>query len=217
MYDDYEPEYYNPEDFLEEYEVSLREVIAKAVNTKIKNSLEKLEEYKEKYEKQSDEIRDLKRQINVANTDYEKKLKEALRENRKEIQKELSTGFAVNDSVWYIDSKSTMHTCDKCNGNYNIEVEVLGKKTNVKCPHCDYGRVYTHEYFPKEDTISSLQFYISRTDRNNKNSEVILKTDWGIKVWLDKLDSDMKTESLYKSYEECLKVCEEKNKKSVEN
>ena len=35
--------YYNPEDFLEEYEVSLRDIVTKAVNDKIKNTIEKLQ------------------------------------------------------------------------------------------------------------------------------------------------------------------------------
>jgi len=70
--------YYNPEDFLEEYEVSLRDIVTKAVNDKIKNTIEKLQLEEDENKRLDKEISELKR--GIFNTD---------RLHKEQLEKEL--------------------------------------------------------------------------------------------------------------------------------
>jgi len=211
--DDIEP-YYNPEDFLEEYEVNLRDVITKAVNDKIKNTIEKLQLTEDENKRLSKEIGELKKGIFNSDRLHKEEMKTALKEKAKEVERKLGLGFAVNDVVWYIKNKNTQTTCEKCNGKYDqIEAEVLGKITKVRCPHCSYGKVNHNHYYPEKDTVRSLKFYISRSkeDEYTKNKEAELKETWDIDIFLDKYDSTMKRNSLYKTLEEAQAECDKKN------
>lgn len=209
MYGYYEDEpYYNPEDFLEEYEVSLREIITKAVNDKIKKTIDALEVEKSKNEVLTKEISELKGKLRSADKLHKEELDKALKENSKEIKRKLSCGFAPYDVVYYVKSNSTTTKCEKCDGKGKVTVEVLGKNTKVDCPHCRYGRNYHYAYYPVQDVVSSVYFNYHREDRNKRDGELVLNVE---KIYLDKYDSSMSQESLYRTLEECQKRCNELN------
>lgn len=212
MYDNYGDEsYYEPENFLEQYELGIREILTKAVNDKIGDTVEELKVLKsinEELEKQIKELRS-----NLYNTDkiHKEQLDKALKENTKEVERKLSCGFTPHDVVWYIKSESSHTKCEKCNGKGKVEIEVLGKMTNVNCPYCSSGNVYKHTYFPEKDIISAIYFDFHRADRSNKNSGANLTVR---DIYFDRCDYTKKPEDLYKTLEECQKHCDELNAKS---
>lgn len=212
MYNYYEEPYYNPEDFLEQYEKEIRDILLKGINSKIKDSIENLQLEKERNQKLEEELRELRTNLYTTNQIHKDQLDKALKEKSKEVERKLGLGFAVNDTVYYIKSESKTTKCTKCDGKGKVSVEVLGKLTQVPCPHCSSGNVYQYTYKPISDTIASLKFWISRTDRNNKNSEAILKENWDIDIYLDKYDCTMSRKNLYKTLEECQKECDIRSK-----
>ena len=204
--------YYNPEDFLEEYEVSLRDIVTKAVNDKIKNTIEKLQLEEDENKRLDKEISELKR--GIFNTDrlHKEKLDKALKEKELEIQRKLNCGFVPHDKVWYIESKAKQRKCEQCNGNYNVEVEVFGKKTKASCPHCSYGNITTYTYSVKQDTVSSIYYNYHREDRS-KNYGIVLNVD---KIYLDRYDGQKDSKSLYKTLEDVQTECDIRNAKALE-
>lgn len=211
MYDyDYNEPYFNPEDFLEEYEVSLRDIITKAVNDKIKKTIDELVLVKSQNEILTKEINELRTQNRNIERLHKEELDKALKENTKEIERKLSCGFAPYDVVYYVESESKTTKCEKCGGGGKVAVEVLGKNTKVDCPHCSYGRVYHYTYYPVQDVVSSVYFNYHRADRDKRNGEVVLNVE---KIYLDKNNSSMSQGDLYKTLEECQLKCDELNSK----
>jgi len=208
FYDDEPYPYYDPEEFLEEYEVSLREVITKAVNDKIKKTIDDLETIKIENKGLQDKNRDLNYKINSIENQNKKDLEAALKVKEKEVERRLNVGFAVNDNVYYIKSKSNSTKCSKCNGTGKTEVEVLGKLTKVSCPHCNNGNIYTYTYSPAKDTISSFRYYISREEYRNKTSKSKISS---LEINLDDYDHSTTADNLYKTLEECQVECNKKN------
>lgn len=213
MYYDEEEYYVNPEDYLEQYEVEVREIILKAMNDKIKKTIEELKTERENNKKLEERNQELRTKLYNIEKQSKQQLEVALKEKELETHRKLSTGFAVNDIVYYIKSKSTSTKCEKCNGKGKVEIEVLDKKTEVKCPHCSYGTIYHYTYYPEKDTISSIKFWVRRKDNYDKRSPGILHEKWDIDMWLDRYDNSIRRDNLYKSLEECQKACDEKNKK----
>lgn len=207
MYYDEEP-YYNPEEFLEEYEVNLRDILAEAVNRKIKDTISELSSLKCRNTELEKEIKELKSSLHNTNRIHKEQLDKALKENTKEVERKMSCGITPHDKIWLINSESSHKKCGQCNGKGKVEVEVLGKMTKVNCPHCSNGNVYKSRYFPGEDIVSSIYFDLHREDRNNKNSGTILTVR---DIYLDKYDSSMKPERLYKTLEDCQERCDELN------
>lgn len=211
MYDYFEDEpYYNPEDFLEEYETEIREVILNAVNKKIKDTIEGLTLEKSKNEILTKEVGELKSTLRNIERLHKEELDKALKENTKEVERKLSCGFAPYDVVYYVERESKTTKCEKCGGGGKVAVEVLGKNTKVDCPHCSYGRVYHYTYYPVQDVVSSVYFNYHRADRDKRNGEVVLNVE---KIYLDKNDSSMSQGNLYKTLEECQLKCDELNSK----
>lgn len=211
MYDYFEDEpYYNPEDFLEEYETEIREVILNAVNKKIKDTIEGLTLEKSKNEILTKEVGELKSTLRNIERLHKEELDKALKENTKEVERKLSCGFAPYDVVYYVESESKTTKCEKCGGGGKVAVEVLGKNTKVDCPHCSYGRVYHYTYYPVQDVVSSVYFNYHRADRDKRNGEVVLNVE---EIYLDKNDSSMSQGNLYKTLEECQLKCDELNSK----
>lgn len=208
--DDYE-QYYNPEDFLEEYEVQLRDLIVNATNNKIKNTIEELKSEKENNKKLEQELKELRSNLHNTNRIHKEQLDKALIEKQKEVEEKLSCGFVPHDTVWYIKSKSTQTVCEKCNGQYKIKVDVLGKEKEVDCPYCSYGKVTHFTYYPVKDIVSSIYIYFNRIDKNKKNSGIQLNVK---EIYLDKYDYTMNINNLYKTEEECQTECDKKNKES---
>jgi len=207
-YDD-EP-YYNPEDFLEEYEVNLREIITKAVNEKIKKTIEDLVLEKSRNEVLTKERNEFRTANRNSEQTYKKEFEKALKENTKEVEKKLSCGFTPHDDVWYIKSDCIYSKCEVCGGNYKVKVNVLGKEKEVDCPHCSYGKVNHYNYYPKQDIVSSVYFNYHRKDRNRKDSGLVLNVE---KIYLDKYDSSMSQDNLYHTLEECQAACDKRNNK----
>lgn len=211
MYDYFEDEpYYNPEDFLEEYETEIREVILNAVNKKIKDTIEGLTLEKSKNEILTKEVGELKSTLRNIERLHKEELDKALKENTKEVERKLSCGFAPYDVVYYVESESKTTKCEKCGGGGKVAVEVLGKNTKVDCPHCSYGRVYHYTYYPVQDVVSSVYFNYHRADRDKRNGEVVLNVK---EIYLDKNGSSMSQGNLYKTLEECQLKCDELNSK----
>ena len=209
--DDREP-YYNQEDFLEEYEINLRDIITKAVNDKIKNTIEKLQSLEDENKSLSKEVGELRRNAYSTERLHKEQLEKALKEKELEVQKKLSSGFIPHDKVWYIETKAKQTKCEQCNGNYNVEVEVLGKMTKASCPHCSYGNITTYTYSVKQDTVSSIYYNYHREDRN-KNHGIILNVD---KIYLDRYDGQKDSKSLYKTLEDVQTECDIRNAKALE-
>jgi hypothetical protein len=210
MYDYYEDEpYYNPEDFLEEYEVNLREIITKAVNDKIRKTIDELTLVKSQNEILTKEKNELKNQNRNIERVHKEELDKALKENTKEVERKLSCGFIPYDVIYYVKSDSKITKCEKCDGKGKVTVEVLGKNTKVDCPHCSYGNIYHYNYYPVQDIVSSVYFNYHRIDRNKRDGELVLKVE---KIYLDKYDSSMSQESIYRTLEECQLRCDELNK-----
>lgn len=204
-YDDYE-QYYNPEDFLEDYEVQLRDLITDAVNKKIQKTVEELKIEKENRVQLEEKLRELKNNIYNSDRVHKEQLEKALMEKQKAVEEKLSCGFVPHDTVWYVKSDSKRLICPKCNGQYKIKVEVLGKDKEVDCPHCSYGSIYQYTYYPARDIVSSIYFNFHR-----KNSGIELYVD---KIYLDKSDFSWKPDELYKSEEECQLKCDRLNNKN---
>jgi hypothetical protein len=204
--DDREP-WYNPEDFLEEYEVNLREIIAKAVNDKIKNTIEKLQIVEDENKELRNQVGELKRNTYNAERLHKDQLEKALKEKELEVQRSLSCGFIPHDKVYYIESTAKNTKCEQCNGNYKMEIEILGKKTKVHCPHCSYGNITTYTYSVKQDTVSSIYYNYHREDRNKKFG-IVLNVD---KIYLDKYDGQKSLTNLFKTLEEAQVECDKRN------
>lgn len=208
MYD-YE-DYYEPNEYemiINEFKDKMQEVLKGEIKV-----------YYDNIKKDNIELKEQNKKLSGVNykliNEHKKELESALEEKELEVQRKLGLGFAVNDTVYYIDSKCTTTKCEKCNGEGKVEIEVLGKKTKVNCPHCSYGKVYNYYYLSKEDIVRSLEFWVSREDRYYNNyTGGVLKEDWDIKIWLDKLDNYKRREDLYKTLEECQKNCDEENNK----
>jgi hypothetical protein len=203
------------EDDFNEYEAipgemtqKMNEIIKEELNGRIKGTIEELARYREKSDNLVTELDALRREMRAVSEKHKTEIKEAIKEGERKV----GLGFAVNDTVYFITSKSHQAKCDKCNGNNRIDIEVLGKLIKVECPHCSNGNVYTYEYFSKRDTITALKFYIARKDRYNKNSPTILDADWEIKALLDDFDDYKSINDLFKTIEECQAECERKNK-----
>jgi uncharacterized Zn-finger protein len=213
MYDYYEePEYYNPEDFLEEHEVTLREIMVNAVNKKIKNTIDDLTKEKTDNESLRKEISSLRSKLHNLEYSQKQQNEQTFKEGYKEAERKLGLGFSVNDKVWYMTSKRNESICPKCNGNYKIKVDILGKEQEVNCPHCSYGKITKYTYLPKSDIVRSINYSISRVNYNSRLSPAELKEEW-VKVWLDSSDYEKKLADVYLSEEDCKKACDEENLK----
>ncbi len=206
-YGDDEP-YYNPEDLMEEHELVIRDILTEAVNKKIKTTVDELALVKEQLNKLQKENNELRKDLRNTDKLHNEQLKKAIVENTKETERKLSCGFAPHDIVWYIKSNSTQTVCEKCNGHYRIKVDVLGKQKEVDCPHCSYGKVYTYNYYPVKDVVSSVYFNFHRADKNFKDSGVVLNIE---KIYLENYDSSIGISSLYKTLEECQVACDKRN------
>ena len=133
-YYDCEP-YYNPEDFLEDYEVQLRDLMTGAVNKKIQKTVEELKIEKENNVQLEEKLREAKKNIYNAERVYKEQLKKALIEKQKETEEKLSCGFVPHDTVWYIKSDAKSLVCKKCNGQYKIKTKVLDKEVEIGRAH----------------------------------------------------------------------------------
>jgi hypothetical protein len=204
-YEDYEPNF-EPSEF----EIKVSELIKQELDNKIKETVEGLERYKALYEQQQKELYTVKGELRILKIDSEKQLLQALKEKEKEVKRELSSGFTINDIVYIVDYDRHNKKCDKCNGNYKIKIEVLGKEKQVDCPHCSSGTIYTSTAKPsKPKTISWIKFYLSRSEYKNKNCNSIITE---VKLWLDESDYETTPDKVFRTLEECQKKCDELNK-----
>jgi len=206
-------EEFNPMDYIEEYEIEIRDILKKAVSSKIESTIDLLVETTE----QNNNLEQINKELTSKLRDIERIHKQemtlALKEKAKEIEQKFALGIAVNDIVWYAKANRTQTKCEQCDGNGKVEVEVLGKLTKVNCPHCSYGKIEHYHYSPERDQVGSIKFWISRKERGNRSSEVILKENWDIEIWLDNYDNHKSRSSLFKTKEECQIECDKGNNK----
>ena len=199
---------YNPEDFLEDYEVNLREVITKAVNDKIKTTIESLNNLKIENEALKMANSESRRKLNSLESQHKKDLERHIKETENEVERKFCGGFAINDDVYYLDHKTENSKCEKCGGIGKVELEVLGKLTKVNCPHCNYGTIHNRTYFPKKDKISYVKFSISRRNYGDtKPNSIVTHIEYG----LDGKENLASAEGLYKTLDECQVYCDKKN------
>jgi uncharacterized Zn-finger protein len=200
----------DPADFLEEYEVKIREILGEAVNKKIKSEIEQLAQLETNRKKQMETIRKLENEVFTLKQNHKEELEKAVLEAKAEGIREILT-YTVNDTVYYIDSEATHTKCDKCDGKGKVVVEVLGKEAEVKCPYCEYGRNYNYHYFPVQDKVSSIKLYVTRKDSWDISSSGVVY-DRNVHVGLDG-GFDMTLKDLYGTKEECQSVCDAKNQR----
>ena len=191
----------------DELSIKMNEIIKEELNGRIKGTIEEVERYKSKSDNLVADVNNLRKELREINEKHKKEIQEAIREG----ERKFGLGFAVNDTVYYVNFKQNSKKCERCNGNGKVELEVLGKLVKVDCPHCQHGNVYTYEHFPVEDTITVLKFYVSRKDGNDKKSPVILNANWKITACLQNIDDYKNISDLYKTIEECQAECERKN------
>lgn len=201
--DCYGEDYYDG-DVLEQYQVEIADIIQKAVNTKIKETIEEIASLKIRIDVLSKEKKDLHNEIRQLKNDMEK----AIKETEEATARKFSLGFLPHDTVWIVDSTTETLKCKKCDGKGDVLMTVLGKETKVKCPHCSYGHIYKTTYIPKQATISSISYYLKRKDRYNKNSGVELYKN---EVYLEDREYSTQISNLYKTLKECQSVCDQKN------
>lgn len=208
-YEDYEN--YIPDD---EFSMQINELIIEEINTRMKQTVEELKVYKSQSEELQKQLWDNQNEFRKFKFESDEKLKLAIKEKELEVKREFGKGFTVNDTVYYIASNREERKCEKCDGRGEVEIEVLGKRTKVKCPHCTYGKVITYDYYPKEDKIRSIKFWLTRKDNWDKKSSGVF-SDTNIEIWLESYDNNKKVENLYKTKEECQVACDEKNNKKA--
>lgn len=201
---------YDTEEIAEDYELQIREILKNVVKTKIKETVEALEHEKGKNKDLWEMICELRLKIRK----HEEEMTQAILKTTKEVEKKLIGEFVPHDIVWYADSKRSQAKCTKCEGVGKAKVEVFGKMTTASCPYCQSGTIYTSNYFPTQDIVSSIYFDFHRADRNNKNSEVELNVR---DIYLDKRDnSSTKPKYLFKTLEACQAECDALNAKEAE-
>jgi hypothetical protein len=215
MYDfEYDPEDYEfgPDEYSEEYEIKVREIILEAINKKIKQTVDSLAVEKEANEDLRNKNQELQRKIHTLETEWKKTLENALKEKEIEVQRKLFMDLAVGDSVYVVDAKCSRTKCEKCNGTGKHEVEILGKKTTAKCPFCSGGNKERYEYFPREDSICGIKFNLwKRPDGWGKNIRADLDKNVTLEFCLAKRDSWNKRDSFYFTLEDCQKACDQMN------
>lgn len=206
---------WNPEEILEEYEVEIREILTKAIDNKIKNTIKELESCCKRnaiLEKDND---DLRNQVKYIERKTFETIKKALKDKELEVMREFTGGFAPHDVVYFMTSSNNLTKCEKCGGKGETVVEVLGVQSKVKCPHCNYGNINHFNYFPQKDTVDSIYYNISKKDSYNIDMGFEIKIE---KIYLDKRNSPIYPHdslTLYKTLEECQIACDKKNKKIV--
>jgi uncharacterized small protein (DUF1192 family) len=210
-------DYYEDAPYCEpsEFDIKINELIHEELKSRIGFTLDELEREKAKNKPLSEEISRLKTELHRTKTEYDKSLKEALREKELEVNRKFGLGFTVNDVVYYVNGECTRTKCEKCGGIGKVEVKVLGKAVKVECPYCEYGNVEHWHYTPQKDTINSMRFWISRKDSWDNKSTGIAR-EGNIEIYLNKKEHSMKTSSLYKALEECQAECDTKNEKPTQ-
>ena len=199
---------YNPEDFLENYEVKIREIMTEAANVKIKSQLEELEKLKADNKQLQESYYTARRELSQINRETEQKIKQVIAETTLEVERTLGLDFAVGDTVYFTANDSKKRKCEKCNSG-KVDVEVLGVKTTVSCPFCSYGSIVTPHYQPKSGVINSIKFYISTPGDYKRRPGVV--HDGNTEYYIDRVDRTFNRSKLYKTLEECQAVCDMDN------
>ena len=199
---------FDPEDFLESYEVKIREIMNEAVNVKIKSQLEELEQLKIDFKKVQEDYYKTRRELSEVNRQHELKMKQVVKDTEFEAQRKLGLDFAVGDTAYFVKNNSTSKKCDKCN-NGKVDIEVLGVKTTATCPFCTYGRIHTSNYQPQSGVINSIKFCISKADGPRKLPGVV--HDQNTEYYLGRLDRAFRRSNIYKTLVECQAVCDAEN------
>lgn len=206
-YDDF-----NIEDYLEDYEMFLRNLIDEIVERKIAETIKENKTIKKQLKKLKEEKDKLSKELYFIKKEHEEELKRAIENVAKETERKLSSGFAVGDYVWVVDHKAHRKKCPTCNGEKHSIVKVFDKDKKVDCPTCNgFGFIIKYEYFPKKVRIRSISFDIQSIEDRRYDKGSVVKY---IKIWLeDYYTLEFSPDNLYKTKEECEKVCREKEEK----
>lgn len=196
-------EYYSPDEFLEKYELKLREIMFEAVNAKIKSSLEELKQLKAECE----DLQECKRK-------HSDDMKSKLKEKEIEVFQQIF-GFCVNEDVYIVACDKISVKCEKCSGTGHVETEVLGKIVTIKCPFCDYGNNNTYFYYPKKAKVKAIRLWATRNDSWDKKKPGIIKGH-NVEIYLDKNDFPTSPDKIFRTEEDCQAVCDQKNAEEAE-
>lgn len=200
---------YREDDYVEEYELKIREIMIQAVNSKIKESLEDLSQLRVDFAKLKKDYDNAKHQINRINKEKEEEIKCTIQETEISVERRLGLDFTVGDTVFRAKSEGNSTKCPHCKDGVVI-VNVLGIDKKVSCPFCDYGKITTYKWSPKSSTIRSIKFYMTSPDSWTKRQGVV--KDENTEYNLNNSDSTFHRSNLFKTEEECRLVCDEMNK-----
>ena len=191
-----------------EFETRINKLIQEEVSVRMGDAAIDLEQLKKQAVEQKEIIKTLRTEISNLNRLKKSELEQALKEKELEIKRDFGHGFAVNDEVYFVGSKSTHVKCDKCEGRGKVNVEILGKETTVNCPHCKSGKISNFFYEPKKDRIEAIEFYVTRKSYNNKTCTGTINAE----IYLAQSEFFKTPKFIYKTLEECQAVCDEQNK-----
>jgi hypothetical protein len=180
---------------MDEFSIQINELINNEVLSRTEQVSKDLEHYKKRTNELAKQL--LEERQKVAGFDH--KLKLALVEKAKEVTREFFGGFTVGDKVYYKAYESERKTCETCQGNKKISVQINGSDKQISCPDCNgYGAVGKSRCVPKEDKIRTARCEVS--DRNK----------W-VTYYLHRKEYEEK--EVYETLEECQAACDEVNSK----
>lgn len=195
---EYIPEEYEPQEH-DELAAKVFVMIKEEVVSKIKGTVEGLEYSRKRNCELQGEIYKLRQEIK----NFESEKQKALKSKEKEVIRSLFGGFERGDKIFFTDHKWESKLCAKCNGEKKLTAILNGLEEKVRCPNCDgSGSIHGGYYIPKEDTIRTISLEINEHAKHYN-------------FWLQRQDSKVGIESVFKTIEECQISCEEKNKPKV--
>lgn len=201
-------------DELEKYEVELREILDKAVADRIGATLSEVVTLREQTKRQCEIMVNLRKEIDRLKYEREKDILVKAKEVEAETKRQFAAGFNVNDEVYVIDATQSRKPCGKCFGNGKTMVDVLGKTTEVRCPHCSYGSVITNYYSPRKSKIESIVVTNNLHRQNSsKNGSGVVSTK--VTLYIDRndygIDVNLDNERVFHTVEECQLECDKRN------
>ncbi|MDD9266004.1 hypothetical protein ACFPES_03060 [Paenibacillus sp. GCM10023248] len=201
MYD--HDEWCPPVDEMDDFSYKMKELIDAEIDLRIGEVVKNLHNSKELNAKLYKENRELRNLLHINGHAKDNILREAMKEARREI----FGGFYPGDTVYYPDYKYDRTTCATCNGKKKVTADVNGVDHTFDCPTCDgYGSKSKSYYVSsKEDRIETITLEFNR-DKKAKHH----------RFYLQRKDSSVEQEKIFKTVEECQAWCEAKNKELEE-
>ncbi len=202
-------------DELESYEVEIRAMLYDALKNKTMAAFSELQTLREKSQHQHDTITKLRGEVFKMQQVRENELLENTKQAETNIRRQFAAGFNVGDEIYVIGSQTTRTQCEKCTGSGKVMVDVLGKDVKVNCPHCSYGVIIAHYYFPQRRPIHHININ-SNIWRNHKDGKQnVGRIDTQITLYLsesgDGIEVHKNNSQVFHTLEECRMECDMRN------